>query len=74
MATTIFFFWASLAVLFYCYFGYGILVFIINSFREFFIEKKKMIFSEPFLPVTIIITAYNEEKSAGAKNKKHSCH
>lgn len=61
MEITIFFFWLSLAVLFYCYFGYGILIFLFNGFKKLIIYKKKNSIALPALPVTIIITAYNEE-------------
>jgi cellulose synthase/poly-beta-1,6-N-acetylglucosamine synthase-like glycosyltransferase len=52
-------FWLSLSVLFYCYIGYGILVFTINAITRPF--KKNKSFAEADLPpVTLIITAYNE--------------
>lgn len=61
MTITIFFFWVSLAVLFYCYMGYGIFVFSVNKLKGLFDYKKKKNLSQPATPVTIIITAYNEE-------------
>ncbi len=61
MTITIFFFWFSLAVLFYCYLGYGFFVFLVNALRGLFVYRKKKDLSLPALPVTIIITAYNEE-------------
>ena len=61
MTITLFFFWISLAVLFYCYLGYGIFVFLINTFKELFTYGRKKDLTLPVLPVTIIITAYNEE-------------
>jgi poly-beta-1,6-N-acetyl-D-glucosamine synthase len=61
MTITILFFWISLAVLFYCYLGYGIFVFLVNTLKNFFVYRKKNTLSLPALPVTIIITAYNEE-------------
>jgi len=52
-------FWISLVLLFYCYIGYGILVFLINRIRTVF--QKKPQYSDNLLPpVTLIITAYNE--------------
>jgi cellulose synthase/poly-beta-1,6-N-acetylglucosamine synthase-like glycosyltransferase len=69
MAITIFFFWSSLAILFYCYFGYGILVLLINTFRDLFNYKKKRFHSVPALPVTIIITAFNEAEVLEQKIK-----
>jgi poly-beta-1,6-N-acetyl-D-glucosamine synthase len=61
MTITIFFFWVSLAVLFYCYAGYGIFVFLVNRIKGLFVYRKKKHLSEPVPPVSIIITAYNEE-------------
>ena len=62
MAITIFLFWVSLAVLFYCYVGYGVFVFFVNIFRNPFVYRKQKKTSLSELPVTIIITAYNEEE------------
>lgn len=53
--------WVSFAVLFYCYIGYGILAFIIVFLRSLF-SKQKEESSAGVLPVTLIVTAYNEEK------------
>ena len=50
-------FWFCLAVLFYCYIGYGLLLHFINSF----VKKRKNVshsFYQP--PVTLVIPAYNE--------------
>ncbi|HEX4875729.1 MAG TPA: glycosyltransferase family 2 protein [Chitinophagaceae bacterium] len=51
-------FWISLAILFYSYLGYGILVFLLNNIRVLFSATKKIV--SPEIPVTLIITAYNE--------------
>jgi len=61
MTITIFFFWISIAVLFYCYLGYGIFVLLINTLKDVFVGKKRKDLPLQTLPVTIIITAYNEE-------------
>src|SRR5436853_6585042 len=54
------FFWLSFAVLFYCYAGYGILVFDWNHFRRIFSPQKIVVNFE--LPaVTLIVAAYNEK-------------
>jgi poly-beta-1,6-N-acetyl-D-glucosamine synthase len=55
-------FWVSLLVLFYCYIGYGMLLFLFNQLRAVFTtsKKKKITGSPNELPVTLIITAYNE--------------
>lgn len=62
METVKLLYWISLAVLFYCYIGYGILVFVANMIKRLFnAGKRNPIFAdEP--PVTLIVTAYNEEK------------
>ncbi len=61
MTITLFFFWVSVAVLFYCYLGYGIFVFLLNAIKRIFINRKKKKIAPAHLPVTIIVTAYNEE-------------
>jgi len=54
------FFWLSLGVLFYCYAGYGILVFTWNHFKRIFSAQKIVVNFE--LPaVTLIVAAFNEE-------------
>lgn len=52
-----FLFWFCLAVLFYCYIGYGLLLMLINAIRG----KRKNV-SFPFYqpPVTLVIPAFNE--------------
>jgi len=56
------FFWISIAVLFYCYIGYGILLVFITGLKKMVTPKKRKVLSEEILPVTLIVTAYNEEK------------
>lgn len=53
-------FWLSLGTLFYCYVGYGILIFIYNRIKAIFFPEKEDRGFEP-LPVTMIVAAYNEE-------------
>ncbi len=54
-------FWLSLVVLFYCYIGYGLLIFLFNNVRVLF--RAKLHGQETELPaVTIIISAYNEAR------------
>lgn len=52
-------FWISLIVLFYSYLGYGLIIFLLNNIRVLFSVTKKPSQTER-LPVTMIITAYNE--------------
>jgi cellulose synthase/poly-beta-1,6-N-acetylglucosamine synthase-like glycosyltransferase len=55
-------FWASVALLFYTYVGYALLVMIASRLRPRRVHK------EDWSPtVTVIITAYNEERDIGAK-------
>jgi poly-beta-1,6-N-acetyl-D-glucosamine synthase len=54
-------FWISLAVLFYCYIGYGLLVFFITGLKSL-LGKKEIQEKGNLLPITLVVTAYNEEK------------
>lgn len=55
-------FWLSLAALIYTYLGYPILVYLVSFLRPLKIKKSD------FLPdVTVIITAYNEERDIRAE-------
>lgn len=60
MKIAIVLFWSSFSVLFYCYIGHGILLFLFNKLRAvlFFHGKKEI--SEGILPVTLIVAVYNE--------------
>src|SRR5215212_9537033 len=49
-------FWIGLAVIFYVYIGYGLLLLVYTSFI-----KRKKSFSDYFPAVTLIVAAYNEE-------------
>ncbi|MBX7172010.1 MAG: glycosyltransferase family 2 protein [Pyrinomonadaceae bacterium] len=55
-------FWSSLAALFYTYVGYPLLVYLVRLIRPLKVKREKI---EP--TVTVIITAYNEEKDIRAK-------
>ncbi len=55
-------FLTSVAALFYVYFGYPILVWLVSRVRPKIVKRAEY---EPF--VTILITAYNEEKDIRAK-------
>lgn len=52
-------FWISLIVLFYSYLGYGLIIFLLNNIRVLFLGNVKVSQTEQ-LPVTLIVTAYNE--------------
>src|ERR1043165_7883607 len=53
-------FWLSVAILFYCYVGYGILLYAWNTVKSFFLPLAKPPDFE-LLPVTLVVAAYNEE-------------
>ena len=60
MLVSVILFWISFSILFFCYIGYGLLLFLFNSLKKVFVspeEEKKI---TEWLPVTIIIPAYNE--------------
>src|ERR1043165_4987399 len=50
-------FWISLGVLFYTYIGYGLLLFALSVFMK----RKKVVPSNFYPHVTLIVPAYNEE-------------
>ncbi len=53
-------FWLALALVFYTYLGYGILLFILVKLKRIFVKKET--FPEGFEPeVTLVIPAYNEQ-------------
>ena len=60
MLITVILFWLSLTVLFFSYFGYGILLFLVNRFKRTFSSPKEEKTLKVLVAVTIIIPAYNE--------------
>ncbi|HID55437.1 TPA: glycosyltransferase family 2 protein [Candidatus Poribacteria bacterium] len=58
-------FWASIFFLIYTYFGYPLILFVLSLFKT--LPPKKSYDQHPF--VSVIISAYNEEKVIGAKLK-----
>ncbi|MEO5998456.1 MAG: glycosyltransferase family 2 protein [Chitinophagaceae bacterium] len=59
----------SLVIIFYSYFGYGILVFFLVGCKKLFF-KRKLLSEDSFQPlVALIIPAYNEEDFISAKIK-----
>jgi len=61
MTLLIFIFWISLSVLFFCYIGYGLILFLLNKMKAFFGLAKNRTEPEELIPVTFVIAAYNEE-------------
>jgi poly-beta-1,6-N-acetyl-D-glucosamine synthase len=60
MLITVIIFWISFSVLFFCYIGYGLLLFLFNQLKALLVSDKKIETITEWLPVTIVITAYNE--------------
>ncbi|HEV7780055.1 MAG TPA: glycosyltransferase family 2 protein [Chitinophagaceae bacterium] len=69
MDTLIIFFWISLSILFYCYIGYGVLMFVWVGMKRLIMPRKKKIIPADLPSVTLIVTAYNEEKILAQKIK-----
>jgi poly-beta-1,6-N-acetyl-D-glucosamine synthase len=62
MTVSLIIFWLSAAVLFYCYFGYAGIAFLFTRLKKIFrSQKRKDIPASGLAPVTLIITAFNEE-------------
>lgn len=55
-------FWVSLFIVIYSYILYGILVWMLITFRNLFFRRQKNIFDKDFLPpVSLVIATFNEE-------------
>jgi cellulose synthase/poly-beta-1,6-N-acetylglucosamine synthase-like glycosyltransferase len=59
MLISVFLFWFSLAILFYCYIGYGLILVLFNAIAAAF-RRIRPGFDTSTLPVSLIISAYNE--------------
>jgi len=63
-------FWLIIALLFYSYFGYTIILLIISLFSRFFSFRKKVqdtYLADSLPEITLVIAAYNEEKNITEK-------
>ncbi len=62
-------FWIAVAIVFYTYLGYGILLWLVVKLKEFFVKPEKIALSpDKDLPdVTLFIAAYNEQDIVDAK-------
>jgi cellulose synthase/poly-beta-1,6-N-acetylglucosamine synthase-like glycosyltransferase len=69
MLIPVIFFWISLSILFFCYIGYGIVLFAFNRIKALFAVKPTEHAASEWLPVTIIISAYNESAVLDKKVK-----
>ena len=55
------FFWISLAIIFYTFFGYGILLYVLVRLKRLFRPAKPVLYSFDDMPsCTLIVAAYNE--------------
>ena len=62
MSADLLLFYLSIAVLFYCYIGYGILLTFLNGIKYNFIHHKPAMPGAAEPGITVIIAAYNEEE------------
>jgi poly-beta-1,6-N-acetyl-D-glucosamine synthase len=60
MVVIIVLFWVSLSVLAFCYIGYGLFLFLLNILKGKPVKRPIPYESTDYLPVTIVIAAYNE--------------
>lgn len=58
-------FWLSFTILFYCYVGYGLIVFLLQGLKKTDREQRPV--NENLLPVTLVITAFNESEILSKK-------
>lgn len=63
------FFWLSVFIVFYTFFGYGILVWIIVKIKEAFRKPQTYPVTEEYPMVTLLIAAYNEQDYIEEKMK-----
>lgn len=68
MTTLEIIFWVCMAIVFYTYAGYGILLFFLVKVKELFAKENDTSSAESELPeVTLLVAAYNEEAVVQAK-------
>ena len=60
MRTVLILFWICAAVVFYTFFGYGIIIWIAVKIKERFTKKETFPVKEEYPHVTLLIAAYNE--------------
>jgi cellulose synthase/poly-beta-1,6-N-acetylglucosamine synthase-like glycosyltransferase len=54
-------FWIGLSLLFFCYLGYGVLLFLLNALKRIVFPSKEVFELKEPLSVTLIIASFNEE-------------
>ena len=62
-------FWTAIAIVFYTFFGYGIIVYLAVKVKERIFKPKDFPVLEEYPEVTLLIAAYNEEKIIEEKMK-----
>lgn len=67
-----YFYWFSIAIVFYTYIGYGIILFILVKIKEKIHPPSPLKLQDPLADVTLFIAAYNEEKIV--EEKMENCH
>ena len=67
-------FWAFVALVFYTYIGYGIVLYLMVKVKELFVKPKKNSLPDEadFPEVTLLVAAYNEEAVVKEKMEKQS--
>jgi poly-beta-1,6-N-acetyl-D-glucosamine synthase len=60
MMTTLILFWTCLGLLFFCYIGYGGILYVFNTLKKLLIKAKTGTTMQELPAVTMIIAAYNE--------------
>ncbi len=56
------FFWICLFILFYTFFGYGLLLYLLVKIKDLFGKREQAPISDFIPTVTVLVTAFNEEK------------
>ena len=69
-------FWTLLALVFYTYLGYGLILFLLNSIKSQFTKQQKNSFNQELPTITLVIPAYNEINFLHQKvrNSLHLCY
>lgn len=62
MQIAYFLFWLSFSVLFFCYIGYGVVMFCCNKIAFVLRNRQNKSSAEKLLPVTLIVPAFNEAR------------
>jgi len=67
MSTLEILFWILIAVIFYTYLGYGIVLFILVKIKRIFSKKENKVSTAELPEVTLLIAAYNEQDYVKSK-------